>query len=640
MADDQVKAVSRRLALVGPSGQLTAERPLALVEAPAYTEEPDEEVVAETAVAPRQPLRSADTVPARARWWSHLTDERLIVGLGVLLSVGFFLWYHAHGVTFAFADARSRELIARRVVVSRTPGLAQFGATWLPFNGFLMVPLIWNDVLFRSGLAAAIPSMLGFVVAGLYMYRIGRLVTSSRAGGWVAAAALMLNPSLLYMQSTAMSEITAIAAFIVATYYALRLLRNGSAADLAKCSTAVAAGTLMRYENWVLAVLFLPVVAYAGWRRHRYALAEGWTILYSVAAFAGCAAWVIYNTVIFHDPLLSFFYGQSSHTYYANTPAAQLPARNHPLMALRMYGLTVAGQVGWALVALAAVGLVVCLWRFRLRLTILPVYLMLFPLGFYWLVLERGINTISLPQLGQGAYYNVRFGLFMIPAVGVFLAVLAGAHRTGVRRVLLAVLLAVVVVVSFGELRATPWAEREALDEAKTGQQEAQWLSDHFHRGPILITYVNDSSLIFYLLAEHNVPDRTLITDANGAQFTAALAHPESHVSWIVMNSDDRNGSSRIWTALHRQKEWQNNFSLRASFPTADGTTQIYQRADTGGAPITVGSSTYSPEPYTTMWRYVASGGTAYYQPAPGVFHAAPNLNLLRRNTPLFIKSD
>jgi 4-amino-4-deoxy-L-arabinose transferase-like glycosyltransferase len=62
-------------------------------------------------------------------------------------------------------------------------------------------------------------------------------------------------------------------------------------------------------------------------------------------------------------------------------------------------------------------------------------------------------------------------------------------------------------------------------------------------------------------------------------------------------------------------------------------------RSGRAGAPITVGSSTYSPAPYPAMWRYVGSGGAAYYQPAPGVFKAAPNLNLLARNTPLFIKS-
>jgi len=51
----------------------------------------------------------------------HLTDEWLIIALATALSIGFFVWYDAHGLISAFGDARIREVIARRVVVSRTP---------------------------------------------------------------------------------------------------------------------------------------------------------------------------------------------------------------------------------------------------------------------------------------------------------------------------------------------------------------------------------------------------------------------------------------------------------------------------------------------------------------------------------------
>ena len=512
---------------------------------------------------------------SRAR--SKVTDEQLVAILAAILSIGFFIWYDAHGLTSAFNDARIREIIARRVVVSRTPGLAQFGTTWLPLPSIFMLSLIWNDFLFRSGIAGAIPSMLGFVVGTFYLYRIGRLLTSSRAAGWVAAFAFMLNPSVLYMQGTAMSEIIAISAFIVAIYYALNLMRTKHAADLTKCAAAVAAGTLIRYENWVLAFALAPVVGYAAWRSRGRALAEAWTILYSLLAFAGCAAWIVYNAVIFHDPLLSFYYGQSSHTYYANTPDYEIPARHHPFMAFKMYGLTVAGTVGWALLVLALLGLGVCLWRFRLRLQTLPIYFFLFPFGFYLLVLYRGINTLSLPELGQGPYYNVRFGLLMVPAVGVFLAVLVTARRAIVRRVLVAIVLVAIMISTVVEFQQTPFTVREAMvnvDQSQNGQQEARWFGSHYKGGPVLITYVNDSTAIFYLLTRHDFPDRAFITDANGSQFTDALAHPESKVNWIFMNSDGSNGDSRIFTTLNGRKDWRKHFALRASF----GTALIYQR--------------------------------------------------------------
>src|SRR5205823_2087558 len=321
----------------------------------------------------------------------------LIVIVAVILSITFYIWYDAHGWTHKFIDSQVRELTGRRVVVSRTPGLAQLGYTWLPLTSVFMLPLIWNDTLFREGSASSAPSMVAFVLAAVYMYRIGRLATGSRGAGWVASAVLLLNPSLLYMQSTAMSETLSLTAFIIAIYYALRLVKSGAALDVVKCATAVAIGTLVRYENWALAMVLVPVIAYAAWRRRGYMLAEAWVILYAVLAFAGCVAWVLYNAAIFHDPLLSFFYGQSSHTYYANTPDSALPARHHVFVAAQMYGLTVLGTVGWVLVVTGVLGLFVFLWRARFRTMLLPAYLVLLPFALYWLILYRGVNTENLP---------------------------------------------------------------------------------------------------------------------------------------------------------------------------------------------------------------------------------------------------
>ncbi len=516
---------------------------------------------------------------------THLTDEWVIVALAAALSIGFFVWYDAHGLIAAFGDARIREVIARRVVVSRTPGLAQFGSTWLPLNAIVSAPLIWNDFLFRTGIAGSIPSMLGFVVAALYLYRTGLLVTSSRAAGWVAAAAFMLNPSVLYMQSTAMSETTSVTALIVATYYALKLLRTGHAADLLKCATAVAAGTLIRYENWVLAFALLPVIVYAGWRHRGYALAEAWTLLYSMLAFAGGAAWVLYNAIIFHDPLLSFFYGQSSHKYYENFPESLVPARHHAVLAFKMYGLTVALTVGWLLLALAVLGLVALLWRFRLRLATLPVYLTLFPFGFYWLVLYQGVNTESLPQFGQGGYYNIRFGLLMVPAVALLLAVLVAVPKRVARHALVAIVLCAIALTSVVEFTQTPLTLREARSDplylSRTDEQQAQWFTSNYKGGAVLIEYVNSSSFMWYLMTKHDFPDRAFITDANGAQFNEALAHPESTVTWIVMNSDERTLTSRIYQTFRTSTHWRKYFVRRKSVHTPYGTTDFYERTNT-----------------------------------------------------------
>ena len=538
----------------------------------------------ETPVAPPARRLPAPGLLLRLYCWlrTHMTDAWSVAVLAVVLSIGFYAWYDAHGVTLAFNDARIRELIARRVLMSRTPGLAQLGTTWLPLPFILMLPLIWNGTLFSDGIAGSLPSMLAYILAAVYMYRIARLVTSSRGAGWVAAGALMLNPSLLYMQSTAMSETASLGAFVIAVYYALQLTRTYHPLDIVKCATAVAAGTLIRYENWVFGIALVPILLYVAWRRRGYLLAEAWAMLYSILAFAGCAAWILYNAVIFHDPLLSFFYGQSSHQYYANTPAYLLPARHHALVALKMYGLTVVDTVGWGIVSMAMLGLTVFVWRSRLRRTTLPVYLTLVPFGFYWLALYGGVNTesLSLPGLGTGSLYNLRFGLATIPAVALFVAFLAMTGQVLLRRALAGAALAVIITSSIIGSLHTPFVLREALYGAQgagtavAGRIDANWFASHYRGGNILITYVNSPSMIFYLLTNHRLSDRTLITDANGPQFAGALAHPEHWVTWIVMDSDASNGKSQIWMALHGREDLRRYFILRKTF----GTTEIYQR--------------------------------------------------------------
>jgi hypothetical protein len=251
-----------------------------------------------------------------------------------------------------------------------------------------------------------------------------------------------------------------------------------------------------------------------------------------------------------------------------------------------MYSVTVLDTVGWVLLAFAALGAVIFVRKYRLRLRTLPGYLVLFPFAFYWFVLYAGVNTESLPEFGQHAYYNVRFGLLMVPAVAMLCAVVVGAARgwrgRWRRRAVVAVALVAIVgsaVVGFAQ---TPLAVREArtdpLFHSGVDERQSAWLSSHYHGGAVLIEYVNDASLMFYLLTKHHFADRSFITDANGQQFKAALAHPEANVTWIVMNTDERTYDSRILKTLRPRTDWRRFFALRATFVTPYGVTTMFER--------------------------------------------------------------
>ena len=125
-----------------------------------------------------------------------------------------------------YGDAVAHINIARRVVDNRhpLPALGQLGTVWLPLQHIAMLPFVWNDALWRSGIAGAIPGMVAYVLGTLAIFRL----VSVRAGelaAYVAAAIYALNPNLLYLQTTAMNEPIFLAFFLWTLVYLDEFLR-------------------------------------------------------------------------------------------------------------------------------------------------------------------------------------------------------------------------------------------------------------------------------------------------------------------------------------------------------------------------------------------------------------------------------
>ncbi len=121
-------------------------------------------------------------------------------------------FFYSRGWLLYYGDAEAHLNIARRIVDKLTPGYDQIGTVWLPLPHWLMLPLARIDELWRSGLAGAIPSAACFVLAGASLFAAVRRVFESTAAAVAATALFALNPNLLYLQSTAMTEAVFLAA--------------------------------------------------------------------------------------------------------------------------------------------------------------------------------------------------------------------------------------------------------------------------------------------------------------------------------------------------------------------------------------------------------------------------------------------
>ena len=170
--------------------------------------------------ADRDPLSNSDSATDNSamKRASPCCSERF--------SIAALFFYYAHQQLLLYGDAVAHINIARRVVDNRHPleSYGQLGTVWLPLQHIAMLPFVWIDALWRSGIAGAIPSMVAYVLGALGIFRL----VSARAGqlaAYLAAAIYALNPNLLYMQTTAMNEPIFLAFFIWTLVYLDEFLR-------------------------------------------------------------------------------------------------------------------------------------------------------------------------------------------------------------------------------------------------------------------------------------------------------------------------------------------------------------------------------------------------------------------------------
>src|SRR2546425_7497247 len=196
-------------------------------------------------------------------------DALLVAQLAAAISIASFFYYLRHGDLLLYGDAVAHINIARRVFDSRTPGILQLGTVWLPLPHLLMLPFLVSRWLWQTGIGGSIPSLFAYVLSVTGIFRLVRsnLPTfrqererwGTRFTAWLAAAIFALNPNLIYLQTTAMTEPVYLALFIwAAVVFSDFVRRAGESSDaqsdaqskspLVKCGLCLAGACLTRYD--------------------------------------------------------------------------------------------------------------------------------------------------------------------------------------------------------------------------------------------------------------------------------------------------------------------------------------------------------------------------------------------------------
>lgn len=244
---------------------------------------------------------------------------------------------------------------------------------------------------------------------------------------------VIVNPSMLYLCTTALTEPVLIASMALSlaglSNYATRRRLSSPGEVAIFCGLPAALAALSRYEGWALCLTGAVFVAVVTWVRggRRWRRSLGAVVAFLCPPAAAIGWWVGYNWVVFHNPL-EFFSGQFS----ANAQQAQIVAEGASSKSsigstLRTLDLAVSSSVGPASIALAGVGLVVILiargrWR-RLLFLVAAASSYLFLV----VALYTGQAIIWNPGVRSGYAWNNRFGMASVLPV----ALLASAATQG-----------------------------------------------------------------------------------------------------------------------------------------------------------------------------------------------------------------
>jgi len=141
---------------------------------------------------------STDAGVSQAESWA-------VIACCMAASMAAIIWSWRHDAMLNYGDAVAHLHIARRVFDSRTPRFSQLGSVWLPLPHILLIPFVQDYQWWATGLAGVIPSALAYITACAGLYRLARHFVS-RSASALALAFFALNPNLLYLQTTAMTE--------------------------------------------------------------------------------------------------------------------------------------------------------------------------------------------------------------------------------------------------------------------------------------------------------------------------------------------------------------------------------------------------------------------------------------------------
>ena len=467
----------------------------------------------------------------------HHEDIRLV---GLLAAAAIALgcaaaWiYHTAGLTLSHYDARAHLVVARRVVDSITPGWQQLGAIWLPLPHLLNLPFVQFDALYRSGASAVVFSVLAFALAVFACARLILQASGSRPATVAGTLVLLLNPDVLYLQATPMTEPLLIGLTLLSITLLVDWVREPTLRRSRAVGWTLVAACLTRYEAWPVAAAALLASAWALWRGGRplgeAAARSARLALYpagAVAAFlvqsrATVGAWFVTTGFYTPDNLLDM-----------GKPLQALSSVWWGVHVLSNYPLLIIGTIAAGI--MAAEGL-----RSRQRAQLLV------PLAL------TASATLPWYAFFEGHPFRIRYMVPLIPALAVSLGI--GVGLLGRARSVAAAMLAALVIIGTRPFdpRAPMVAEAQLDRPNDAGRTAVTACLESGYHGETVMASMGSLAHYMQELSNGGFALGDFLHEGNGDIWLAALEYPWPHTGWILIEEQAEGGD--MLAALARKR--------------------------------------------------------------------------------------
>lgn len=464
---------------------------------------------------------------------------------------------------FAYRDSIYRLEAARRFFDAVNPGIInQIGTVWLPVPNLILMPFAYVDLLWHTGLAAAIMNFPLFVVSAVVVFLSVKKLTGNAIATWFGFLVYVLNYNILYFQTTSMTEQIYLTLIICSFYYLLLWADEKKTKHLLWSSFFISLGVGSRYDAWPVAVVSIVIVFVIALLDKQKTFRN--SFIFGFVPVLLIIVWFWYNWLFYGDAL-EFSRGRFSTLYQLQyyEAAGRLLTKHNFLLSSKVYISSVLLYSGNLYVVLAVLALIVFAFKNKLETKSLPVYVLWVALPVSLILLYKGQVIIELPNSEPPGYFNSRYGLYMFPAVAIFSGIAALYMQKYIKRKILMYLLALGLVAQqltflYNFPYSIPSLAEAKYSYSKASEDLSLFLKENYKGGNILY-----DNVVFAIHPWTGIDLKDRITFHTYEIGEKAMKEPSKYVNWVMFYKESPN--DHIHYAVKNNPDFLDNYILRFS---------------------------------------------------------------------------